>query len=308
MHVILNPASRHGAGRRLRPVIERELGSRGLEFSITETEGPGHGVELARDAARAGVRRVVAAGGDGTVHEVVNGLMAAAGNPPALGLIPIGTGNDFVKMVPGTATPDQAFTTLAAGREAPVDVGIAQWDGGSEYFVNAMGTGIDVEVVRQMRRSDWMPGTMIYLAALVRALVHYRAVPVRIVVDGVEITGTIMILAVCNGPSIGGAFRVCPDARPDDGVLDACIVRELPLHRIARVVLRVLRGSHAGQPGVSMHRGTRFILHTDSGRPLPFQLDGELREATEGAGIEVSLASRKLNVIRSAPAAAGRNG
>jgi YegS/Rv2252/BmrU family lipid kinase len=308
MHIILNPASRHGAGRRLRTVIERELGSRGLEFSITETEGPGHGVELAREAARSGVRRVVAAGGDGTVHEVVNGLMAAAGDPPALGLIPIGTGNDFVKMVPGTATPDQAFATLAAGREAPVDVGIAQWDGESEYFVNAMGTGIDVEVVRQMRRSGWMPGTMIYLAALVRALVHYRAVPVRIVVDGVEITGSIMILAVCNGPSIGGAFRVCPDARPDDGVLDACIVRELPLHRIARVVPRVLRGSHAGQPGVSMHRGTRFILYTDSGRPLPFQLDGELREATEGAGIEVSLASRKLNVIRSAPAAAGRNG
>ena len=308
MQIILNPVSRHGAGRRLRPVIERELGSRGLQYTITETEGPGHAVELAREAARSGVRRVVAAGGDGTVHEVVNGLMAAVGDPPALGLIPIGTGNDFVKMVPGTATPAQAFATLAAGREVPVDVGIARWDSGSEHFINAMGTGIDVEVVRQMRRSGWMPGTMIYLAALVRALIHYRALPVRIDVDGIESTGNIMILAVCNGPSIGGAFRVCPDARPDDGLLDACIVRELPLHRIARVVARVLRGSHAGQPGVSLHRGTRFILRTDSGRPLPFQLDGELREASDGAGIEVSLASRKLNVIRSAPAAAGRNG
>ena len=308
MQIILNPVSRHGAGRRLRPVIERELESRGLEFSIVETAGPGHAVELAREAARSGIRRVVAAGGDGTVHEVVNGLMAAAGEPPAMGLIPIGTGNDFVKMMPGTATPAQAFATLASGREAPVDVGVAQWDGGSEYFVNAMGTGIDVEVVRQMRRSGWMPGTMIYLAALVRALVHYRPLPIRIYVDDVESAGSIMILAVCNGPSIGGAFRVCPDARPDDGVLDACIVRELPLHRIVRVVPRVLRGTHAGQPGVSLHRGTRFVLRMDGGRPLPFQLDGELREATGDAGIEVSLASRKLNVIRSVPAAAGRNG
>jgi YegS/Rv2252/BmrU family lipid kinase len=307
MHVILNPTSRHGAGRRLRPEIERELDGRGIRFTISETEGPGHAVELARDAAAAGARRVVAAGGDGTVHEVANGLMSAD-DPPALGLIPIGTGNDFVKMIPGTATRAQAFVTLATGIESPVDVGIARWDGRVEHFINAMGTGIDVEVVRQMRRSDWLPGTMIYLAALIRALAHYRPLPVRIDVDGTTSAGTIMILAVCNGPSIGGAFLVCPGARPDDGVLDACIVRELPLHRIIRVVPRVMRGTHSGQPGVSLHRGVSFNLRTEDGRPLPFQLDGELREANEPAGIDVALASRQLNVIRRVPATAGRNG
>lgn len=304
MRVILNPAARHGAGRRLRTVIERELERRSLTFDVVETEGPGHAVELARAAADAGIRRVVAAGGDGTVHEVANGLMAAAGAPPALGLIPIGTGNDFVKMVPGSATRAQAFETLAGGCESPVDVGVVRWDGGLEYFMNAMGTGIDVEVVRQMRRSGWMPGMLIYLTALMRALAHYRPLPIRIVVDGVESTGRIMILAVCNGPSIGGAFRVCPTARPDDGVLDACVVRELPLHRIVRVVARVLRGTHAGQPGVSMHRGTRVTLSVDDGRPLPFQLDGELREA--GGDIEVGLAERRLNVICTAPSSSGR--
>ncbi|HSK20540.1 MAG TPA: diacylglycerol kinase family protein [Longimicrobiales bacterium] len=304
MRIILNPAARHGAGRRLRTVIERELESRSLDFDVVETEGPGHAVELARAAADAGIRRVVAAGGDGTVHEVANGLMAAAGAPPALGLIPIGTGNDFVKMVPGSATRAQAFETLAGGCESPVDVGVARWDGGLEHFMNAMGTGIDVEVVRQMRRSGWMPGMLIYLTALMRALAHYRPLPIRIVVDGVESTGRIMILAVCNGPSIGGAFLVCPSARPDDGVLDACVVRELPLHRIVRVVARVLRGTHAGQPGVSMHRGTRVTLSVDDGRPLPFQLDGELREA--GGDIEVGLAERRLNVICRPPSSSGR--
>lgn len=304
MRVILNPAARHGAGRRLRTTIERELESRRLAFDIVETEGPGHAVELARAAAAAGIGRVVAAGGDGTVHEVANGLMTAATAPPALGLIPIGTGNDFVKMVPGSATRAQAFATLATGCESPVDVGVARWDGGAEHFINAMGTGIDVEVVRQLRRSGWMPGTMIYLAALMRALVHYRPLPIRIVVDGVASTDRIMILAVCNGPSIGGAFRVCPDARPDDGVLDACVVRELPLHRIVRVVLRVLRGAHIGQPGVAMHRGAHFTLGVEDGQPLPFQLDGELREAN--GAIDVSLDSRRLNVICRAPAASVR--
>lgn len=304
MRVILNPAARHGAGRRLRPQIERGLESRRLDFDIVETEGPGHAVELARQAAEAGIDRVVAAGGDGTVHEVANGLMAGAGPGPALGLIPIGTGNDFVKMMPGTATRAQAFATLAAGTERAVDVGLTRWDGQSEYFMNAMGTGIDVEVVRQMRRSGWMPGMMIYLAALMRALVQYRPMPIRIVVDGVESTGTIMILAVCNGPSIGGAFRVCPDARSDDRLLDACVVRELPLHRILRVVPRVMQGTHTGQPGVSMHRGTNVLLAVSGTQPLPFQLDGELREAA--GDIEVSLAPRQLNVICNTPAHAGR--
>ena len=303
MRVILNPAARHGAGRRLRPLIETGLESRNLDFDIVETEGPGHAAELARDAADAGVARVVAAGGDGTVHEVANGLMTAAATA-ALGLIPIGTGNDFVKMMPGTATRAQAFATLAAGRERAVDVGVTRWDGNAEYFMNAMGTGIDVEVVRQMRRSGWMPGMMIYLTALMRALVQYRPMPIRIGVDGVESTGSIMILAVCNGPSIGGAFRVCPDARPDDGLLDLCVVHELPLHRILRVVPRVLRGTHTRQPGVSMNRGSAVRLAISGGRPLPFQLDGELREAA--GEIEVTLAPRQLNVICSEPADAGR--
>lgn len=304
MRVILNPAARHGAGRRLRPRIERELESRSLDFDIVETEGPGHAVELARSAAEAGTARVIAAGGDGTVHEVANGLMAAVAATPAMGLIPIGTGNDFVKMMPGTATRAQAFATLATGTERAVDVGVARWDGHTEYFMNAMGTGIDVEVVRQMRRSGWMPGIMIYLGALMRALVQYRPLPIRMVVDGMQSTHSIMILAVCNGPSIGGAFRVCPDARSDDGLLDACVVHELPLHRIARVVPRVLLGTHTRQPGVSMHRGTSVLLALGGGGVLPFQLDGELREAA--GDIEVSLAPRRLNVICSTPAEAGR--
>ncbi|MBR9989691.1 MAG: diacylglycerol kinase family lipid kinase [Gemmatimonadetes bacterium] len=304
MRVILNPAARHGAGRRLRPLIERELESRRLEFDIVETEGPGHAVELARRAADASVARVVAAGGDGTVHEVANGLMSASGAPPSLGLIPIGTGNDFVKMVPGTSSRAQAFETLASGIEKPVDVGVARWDDRTEYFMNAMGTGIDVEVVRQMRRSGWMPGMMIYLAALMRALVNFRPIPVRLQIDELDSSGSIMILAVCNGPSIGGAFRVCPQARPDDGVLDVCVVSELPLHRILRVVPRVLRGTHEGQPGISMHRGTRVRLGGIGGDPFPFQLDGELREAN--GDVDVSLAARQLNVVCNSPAVSGR--
>jgi diacylglycerol kinase (ATP) len=298
MRIILNPMARHGAGRKLRSVIERGLAARHVDFDIVETAASGHAEALARAAADAGVGAVVAAGGDGTVHEVANGLMSADATNTALGLIPIGTGNDFVKMFPGTGTLEAALDTLAACCTTPADIGVATWDGHSEFFVNAMGTGIDVEVVRQMRRSRLLPGAIIYVSALLRALVRYRPLPVSICVDGTMALHRIMNMAVCNGPSIGGSFRICPEARIDDGLLDVCIIGELPMHRNVRMVPRVIRGTHAGQPGVTMLRGRSITLRTDAGRTLPFQLDGELREARGPGGVAILLAARQLQVIR----------
>jgi diacylglycerol kinase (ATP) len=304
MRVILNPMARHGAGGRLRSRIEQALHARALTFDLVETEGPGHASELAREAVDAGIHCVVAAGGDGTVHEVVNGVMSSPVNSATVGLLPIGTGNDFVKMVPGTRNFADAVAALASGHTAPVDVGVARWAGREEYFINAMGTGIDVEVVRQMRRSRMLPGLAIYLAALIRALARYRPLSVAVTTEEGTWTERIMNLAVCNGPSIGGSFRICPDARPDDGVLDVCIIREMSLLRNARMVPRVISGTHRGQPEVTMLRGRRIHLRLPDGRPLLFQLDGELREAADGAaGVVVELAATRLNVVRgSSPA------
>jgi diacylglycerol kinase (ATP) len=305
MRIILNPGARHGAGRRLRPTIERELQARRLSFELVETEGPGHAIELARQAAEAGVGRIVAAGGDGTVHEVVNGIMAGGAPAVSMGMIPIGTGNDFVKMFPGTSTRTAAFAALSSGCSVPVDVGVARWDGRTEYFINAMGTGIDVEVVRQMRRSRLLPGGVIYVAALLRALARYRAMTVEITVDGHTTRQRIMNLAVCNGPSIGGSFRICPRAVPFDGALDICLIEEMPIWRNARLVPRVLNGTHAGQPGVTILQGTGVRLRLPHGGPLLFQVDGELREVEDGAhGVEVSLIPAHLNVIAGATAGA----
>lgn len=301
MRIILNPMARYGTGRQLRPRIERDLERLGLGFDVVETEGPGHAVELARAAAAAGITRIVAAGGDGTVHEVANGIVAASGHGIAMGLIPIGTGNDFVKMFPSVRSRAAAMRSLARDDTGLVDVGIARWDGGTEYFINAMGTGIDVEVVRQMRRSRYLPGGVIYLNALVRALMRYRPLHVEVQVDDHDVSRRIMNLAVCNGPSIGGSFRICPDAHPADGALDVCVVAEMPLLRNARLVPRVIRGTHTDQEGVTMLRGTRIHLRLADGGALPFQLDGELREVHDGAaGIVVSLAPARLSVIRGA--------
>jgi diacylglycerol kinase (ATP) len=302
MRIILNPMARYGAGRHLRAGIERLLERQRVPFDVVETEGPGHATELAREAAAHGIDRIVAAGGDGTIHEVANGIVTSCSNGVAMGVIPIGTGNDFVKMIPGVRDRAAAIASLATGVPTPVDVGIACWGGRTEYFINAMGTGIDVEVVRQMRRSRLLPGAIIYVGALLRALAAYRPLEVRVAVDGYVVTQRIMNLAVCNGPSIGGSFRICPDAHPADGVLDVCLIAEMPILRNARMVPRVLSGTHADRAGVTMMRGTSVEIRLPHGGPLPFQLDGELRTAEDGgAGIHIGLAPARLNVIRGAP-------
>ena len=281
--VILNP--RAGAARRLDREVARALEARGVSFRLQRTEAPGHATGLAEEAARAGLRAVVAVGGDGTVHEVANGLLAAApegAGTTALGVVPAGTGNDFAKQIEGVRGRERAYDVIAGGRVRRFDVGLATWAGGREHFVNGAGTGIDVEVVRRLTSHTKLPGALSYLAALLGALRGYRALPVRLELDATERRQRIMILAVGNGPCIGGGFWMCPAARPDDGLLDACVVAEVGTVRIARTLVRVLRGTHGVLPWVDMETARRVVIETEGGAPLYFQLDGELRHAGEG--------------------------
>jgi diacylglycerol kinase (ATP) len=280
MRIILNPTSGGGAGRKARAEIERELSRRALAHEITETGGRGHAVELAEQAALEGVSSVVAAGGDGTIHEVVNGLLRARGripSQPVLGVIPIGTGNDFAKLLALGEGRAGAYDRLRGDVVRTFDVGVAEWNGGSEYFVNGMGTGIDVEVVRQIERFPSLPGTLRYLAGLVRALIRFRPIQLAMRVDGTQMDRKVMIIAVGNGRCIGGGFHLCPAALPDDGKLDLSIINEVSYWEIGRLVPRILRGTHLGHHAVEMKRLDEIEI--SAGNALFFQLDGELRES-----------------------------
>jgi YegS/Rv2252/BmrU family lipid kinase len=303
VHVVLNPTSGAGLGGRIGDEIERELKARGLSVVVERTRGAGHATDLAEAAAAGGAAVVVAAGGDGTVHEVANGLLRSGGAATAaLGLIPIGTGNDFVKVIPGTQTRLLAYDTLAHADVLPVDAGIVRWEGGEEYFVNAMGTGVDVEVVRQIERARNLPPALVYVVGLVRALTRYVAIPVRVDVGGETIERRIMMLAVANGSTIGGSFRICPDAMPADGLLDVCVVDDMSPLRKAVVARRILRGEHVGQAEVVMRRSKRVEIGVDGTTPFFFQVDGELREA-KGDRLTVEVLPGALRVVAGGPAA-----
>jgi diacylglycerol kinase (ATP) len=298
--VILNPASGGGAGRKYRAEIERELSTRGLSCRIHETSGPGAATRLSFELANRGATIVAAAGGDGTIHEVGNGLLQAGHAECALALIPLGTGNDFVKVVPGTRKRSAAYDTIARGTPQRFDVGRAAWDDRQEFFLNGMGTGVDVEVVRQLQSMPPLPGALKYLLALLRALVSYRPVDLAIQLDADQLRQRVMIVAVGNGVCQGGGFYLAPDASPRDGRLDVTLVRELSLVGMARVLPRILRGTQSGDPAVLMRTGQVIRFAAMDQQSLFFHLDGELREAKSNGTVEVRVLPSALSVMTAA--------
>jgi diacylglycerol kinase (ATP) len=214
-----------------------------------------------------------------------------------LAVIPAGSGNDFAKMLYPKPTLSAAFAALRAPTTRLFDVGRVTWAGGSEYFINAMGTGVDVEVVRQIDRLPRLPGVVGYLIGAVRALLGFRAIPMRITTAAGTRDGRLMIVAVGIGKCMGGGFYAFPGALPDDGCFDVCVVEEMGLTRVARVLPRVMRGRHAGMRGVHMSLTDAMTIEMPEQVPLFFQLDGELREPAGIRRLDIALLPAVLSVV-----------
>jgi YegS/Rv2252/BmrU family lipid kinase len=295
VHVILNPKSGGGRGARLREEIERELSARGVGVVLHETQAPGHARDLVREAIAAGATLVAAAGGDGTIHDVANGLLRSEKRVP-LAIIPGGTGNDFAKVVPGARTRDGAYDIIARPAFRDFDAGYVKWSSGSEFFVNGMGTGIDVEVVRQILHLPRLPGPLKYLLGLFRALAVYQPITARVTLPAEVIERSVMMFAIGNGICQGGSFFLTPQADPADGKLDLCVVAEIPIWKVAIVLPLVMRGTHGSHPVVTMRSFTGLRFDAVGKAPLFFQLDGELREPAGATWLTVEIRPRALTV------------
>lgn len=305
LHVILNPASCSGKAARKARVVETILRERGAPFRLRITEGPGHAADLARAAADQGAPALVVVGGDGTVHEVANGLLGrpahpdgpAPGDLPSLAVVPVGTGNDFFRMVGAPRDPRAALALLDEGRRALFDVGTARWEGGARYFVNLLGLGVDVEVIRRREGFRRLPGLAQYLMALGVAILRFDPIPIRIRLDdGEVIEGPTHLSAVTVGPSAGGGFLLNPGAAPDDGALDLCFVEALSHLEVVRHVPRVIRGTHRELDVVRLRRFQEARIEGVGGVPLDFELDGEVLDARP-RWIEVGIEPGRLPVL-----------
>ena len=295
VHVILNPKSGGGRGARLRDEIQRELSARSVDVVMHETRAAGHARDLASEAVALGATLVAAAGGDGTIHDVANGLLSSEKRVP-LAIIPGGTGNDFAKVVPGARTRSGAYDVIARPAFRDFDAGLVKWSSGSEFFVNGMGTGIDVEVVRQILRLPRLPGPVKYLLGLFRALAVYRPITLRATLANDTIERSVMMFAIGNGICQGGGFYLTPHARPDDGMLELCVVQEIPLWKVALVLPLVMRGTHGSHPVVTMRSFATLRFDAIGETPLFFQLDGELREPAGARWLEIEVRPAALQV------------
>ena len=304
--VIANPKAAGGGGARVIPELEKALNRSGIDFSVHRTAAPGHARGLAH-AARSVASRILVVGGDGTVHEVANGLLAdpepsveGLGLPPLV-ILPVGTGNDFFRMVRSPRGIPEAVHTLRLGVPRSFEVGEARWEGGQRHFVNLVGVGIDVEVLRRRSTFGRLPGLLQYLGALGAALTCYRPIPLRVTLycSGQEprvLEAPVMLSAVTVGPSVGGGFLLSPKAVPDDGFLDLFHVRKLGLLKVVRYLPSILRGAGLERPEISQLQGTRFHIQRMDDRALAFELDGELME-TSTPFLEIRVRPESLEIL-----------
>lgn len=279
---ILNPAAKHGLARKQHERLAQACHRTGLTAEIRLTEAPGHAERLAYEAA-ATADAVVAVGGDGTIHEVSAGLIAHGGGVP-MGLLPQGTGNDFAKMFALPATLEAGVARLAHAAPVPVDYGEVTWAAEGQthtsVFVNAVGIGFDAQAAHAAQAFKRLPGsTLAYLAAVLQTLRHWASPAVQLFDDEApnaqpRFAGKMFLLCVSNGVSSGGGFYLTPEARLDDGLLDACLITDATRARALRMLPSVLKGRHVTAPEVRMHRTTTLHLTTD--RPLPLHADGEM--------------------------------
>lgn len=291
--VVLNPTAGRGAAARAERAIRAGMEGAGAGCEIARTRGPGHAVGLAREAAAGGWTAVVAAGGDGTVHEVANGLLRAAGEGPTvpMGIVPVGSGNDFAKLVGAPTTPEAAVRHLLAARPRRVDVGRV----GDRFFTNGVGIGLDARVGIEAGKVRWARGLAIYLVALARVLRAFRPPRMRVTLNGREVADRpLTLVTVANGGCHGGGFWICPAARIDDGELDVCVADALTTAGVLGFLPRVMRGTHVGRPGVHMHRAR--TLRVTSPDPLPVHADGEI-VAEAAHELEIEILPGRLTVL-----------
>lgn len=300
--VLANGAAGRGHNRRRMASVERLCAEMGVE--LLRTRSPEETQEHARRAARDGYARVIAAGGDGTVHWVLNGL---AGADTALGIIPLGSGNDLARNL-GLPLDVEAATRVAlTGTVRRADLGRIsvqsptskvqsrdRTSGGStldfepgtldSYFGCIASFGLDSHANRIANRHTRLRGTLIYIYALLRSLIEYRVPQVVIRGDAGEFSGAMILVAAANAPSYGGGMRLAPRAKMADGRLDLCMVRDMPRLRLLRYFPEVFFGTHLRHPEVSCLPTARFRLEAD--RPLDVFADGEFVGLTP-ADVEV---------------------
>src|SRR3990172_344761 len=275
--LILNPMADMGRAWKtandLRPIAQEIKG----ELTWSGTVYPTHAIELAKQAVQEGCDMVIGRGGDGTVHEVINGLMQVPENKrPVMGIVPIGSGNDFAYSMGITQKSSHALAhALKAENIQPVDIGLmTDEQGRKEYFDNSLGIGFDAVVTIRSHKLPIVRGFLMYLTAVIQTIIlNHDPSFMQIETDGQKWEQNNLLLTMCNGPREGGGFMIAPEAKIDDGILHYTMIKKVSRLMMFRLVPAVMKGTHGRFKQVTI--GTCRKMSITADRPLYIHADGE---------------------------------
>jgi diacylglycerol kinase (ATP) len=280
MRVIVNPAAGAGKTAKKWPQIMTLLKSLGLDFEHDVTEAPGHAIELAKSAAKKGYEIVVSVGGDGTIHEIVNGLHeAGATTDVVVGIVNTGTGADYIRTLGVPRRYKEACKCLLSRGRRTVDLGVVEYTKGGQrkkrLFVNFAGIGFDAEVVKATTEKFKALGDMpSYLMGLFSTLMSYENRDVSITIDGEHGERRICTIMLNNGRYAGGGMMPAPNADPGDGFFDLVIIDDITKPDLIMSIPRIYRGTHLTHPKVTLMRAREVEITPTLTSAV--QADGEL--------------------------------
>lgn len=282
---IVNPASGASRARKVWPAIERALHAAGIAFDVAHTSNVQDGMDIARRAAHQGRRRLLAAGGDGSVNDVLNGVMDAGLAPDdivTLAPVPLGTGNDWARSLGIRRDPQSVAAAIASNRTMLHDVGVIDFPAAQAasrrrcWFINVAGAGFDAHVIGQLPRQ--VPSALAYLGGALRGLATYRSPEFRITTDQAVVEDRLLLAFVANAQYCGNRMHVAPTAQPDDGLFDVIAIRDVALGAVLMKLAKLYRGTILGDPVVRHWRAA--AVRVDASPPVMVQADGQLLGST----------------------------
>ena len=281
--LLLNPHAARGRARaRIDPLVRAE------RIEVREVDGPAAMTVEARRAAEEGLERLLVAGGDGAIHHAIRGL---AGTECALGIVPLGTGNDLARALGVSCDPVAATRSALRAAWRPIDLG--RVDG--VPFAGVAGLGIDGEVNRRLPAFRALPARLAYAAATLRAVASFDPLAVEVDCGATTLSGPALLLAFANSPWFGGGMHIAPTARLDDGELDLVLVRPVRFVTLLRVFPRVYRGRHLGHPAV--HTARLRVARVRCKVPWTIYADGEPIAECGVDGCSIDIWPRALRVV-----------
>lgn len=295
--LIVNLTAGGGKPHKHLNTVLKYLKENGLNFKVCTTSHQGEAMELAQKAADNGAELIVSVGGDGTVNEIVNGIMKSKNDPP-LGIIPLGWANDFIKSTNIPSDIMEACKILIKGKTKKIDVGLIN---GQTYFANICGVGFDAEVAQlanQMKNKHpnlHILGAFVYVFATIKKLLSpFSCHNVKIKFDGQEIYSKILFIAISKGKFYGGRFKITPEAILDDGLFEVCVVEEMGRFKYLMSIPKVFKGTHESIKGINFYRAKKVVIQ--SSELILAQVSGEVIEGQKEFTITLLPKSLKLIV------------